>query len=90
MTATYTAVFPLARRAQQFAMTIERDGWYAYDVERTGRTVTWEADLIPSASYDEAPDPGFVYLQDMLLTVGYYGSDASRRATLNGVRAPAS
>lgn len=77
---TYTAWFPVMARATAFAARLREDGWYVEKVEQKGRTVTFQT--------DRPTDPE--YTADMLLTVGYFGSDERRKATLNGVKAPMS
>ena len=72
----FTAVFPLVKRAVEFTGWLDRSN-IAY--EQKGRTVTFTA-----------PDYEPIEFGDYLLTVGYYGSDIKRKATLNGVKAPIS
>lgn len=75
---TFTAVFPLVARAEAFVEAMTTKNWYVTNVVRKGRTVTFQTDR------PTEPD----YFADMVLTVGCYGSDQRRKATLNGVKAP--
>lgn len=75
----FTATFPLVKRAEDFAERIAEGGFSAEAVVRKGRTVTWN-------STSDSED----YFLDLLETVGYYGSDERRKATMNGVKAPMS
>jgi hypothetical protein len=82
----FTAVFPKASQAAKFAERLTEPGWWATNVERSGRTVTF--DSAPPAGSITTP---FEHFADMLDTVGFYGSaPTGRKATLNGVKAPAS
>lgn len=84
---TWTAVFPLVDRAKEFEARMNEPGWWVTDVVRKGRTVTFTPAL-PEGNdlYNNLS----TYFGDMLMTVGYYGSDMRRKATLNGVKAPMS
>lgn len=81
---TLTAVFPLVERAKQFVAHVTnpdgttKPGWHLTDVKRTGKTVTWTV----------GPDASSHHFSDLLETVGAFGSDQRRKATLNGVTAP--
>ena len=83
--AEWTAQFPLVKYAEEFAARISEPGWWAVDVKQKGRTVTFTHYVPESAAASLYGSDGFA---DMLQTVGYYGSTQSRKATLNGVRAP--
>jgi hypothetical protein len=83
-----TAVFPLVRDAVAFVARLSEEPgkWWYVDgsLKLTGKTVTWTADERATAHFGE-------YVMDMLGTVGYYGSaPTGRKATLNGIKAPAS
>lgn len=94
---TYTARFPMADRASSFACRVsdEPDGWGVKHIVHKGRMVTWVANPVERAIArcktsgfsldDNAIYPGgpeFSYFHDLLETVGYYGSDQRRRASL--------
>jgi hypothetical protein len=81
----FVAKFPLVERAVGFAKRIQEPGWWAYDVVQKGRTVTFKAQTPEGYEERNVPDQLF---RDYLLTVGGYGSDQYRKATLNGVPAP--
>ena len=85
MPTTWTAVFPLVDRAKDFEARMNEGGWYLKDVARKGRTVTFTPDLPADTDLTLS-----MYFGDMLGTVGYFGSDTRRKATLNGVKAPVS
>lgn len=81
------AEFPLVNRAVKFAERIsDPASWYALNITRHGRTVEWDADTTRFGPGNDL----WHYTMDMLETVGYYGSDERRKATLNGMRAPMS
>lgn len=76
----FTAQFPLAGRAAGFAEKIAESGWSATNIVRSGRTVTFETPTPPDESPVNSPMTRFF---DYLETVGYCGSDQSRKATLS-------
>lgn len=82
---SHTAVFPLVADATSFAERIRMPGWWVANVKQKGRTVTWDDDYPADADITHAEGEA-----DMLLTVGYYGSNTRRKATLNGRKAPMS
>lgn len=82
----YTAKFPLVDRAKRFADRINEPGWWAENVVQQGRTVTWDVAFPDNVDNESRRS----YLGDMLESVGYYGSDDRRKATLNGLTAPVS
>lgn len=83
----FVAEFPLARYAAAFAAKISGPGWWARDIVQKGRKVTFSATT--PAGYEEAEHNGPNQLfMDYLGTVGAFGSTQSRKATLNGVKAP--
>lgn len=84
MTYTFTARFPLAERAERFAARLAEPGWWAADVVQKGRTVTFT--VTPPDGFTEGREQVF---RDYLETVGYYGSDQSRKATLSVDEGPA-
>ena len=79
------AEFNLVRHAEQFAARILEPGWWAVDVVRSGRKVTWMSDIPADVVADRSS-----YLMDLRETVGFYGSTGVRRARLNGVPCPIS
>lgn len=81
-TMEYVAKFPDVAGATSFADRMNEGGWYLTNVVRKGRTVTFTGPV--------RTEDGYSYLGEMLGTVGYYGSTQSRKATLNGHRAPMS
>lgn len=85
----YTAQFKLVKDAIAFEIRITEPGWWATNVSRTGKVVTWEANIPDRGEYAITTERQ--YFLDMLETVGYFGSaPTGRKATLNGVIAPAS
>jgi len=81
-TATFTAWFPLVERAKSFTARITEPGWWATNVVQKGRTVTFEVDV---ETLTDSQTTLAEYACDMRQTVGYYGSDERRFATLDGV-----
>jgi len=78
----FTAVFPTVAAAKSYAEALASPGNWVANVTQKGRTVTFEK-AIPEGREDDG-----YYFQDQLERVGYYGSTQSRKATLNGVKAP--
>lgn len=74
----FTATFPLAGRAKDFAEKIGERGWWAQDIQQKGRVVTF---AVKTPAPGAATSPTQLFL-DYLETVGYCGSDQSRKATL--------
>jgi hypothetical protein len=83
----FEAKFPLAERAERFAQRIAEPGWWAFEVVHKGRTVSFKVQT--PEGFEEAPynGPNQVFW-DFLGTVGSFGSDQRRKATLDGVPAP--
>lgn len=82
----FVAQFTKVRDAEAFAVRIAEDGWYVVpgSIERKGRTVTFAWDGRGEGGRSQ-------HFQDMLETVGYFGSPPQGPvATLNGVKAPRS
>lgn len=79
---TFTAKFLTVADAKRYAEALAEPGNWAKDIVQKGRTVTFEKD-IPEGREDDG-----YYFNDQLERVGYYGSTQSRKATLNGVKAP--
>lgn len=91
----YTAVFPRADRADAFYARITEPGWSAFNVKHIAgrRKVEWDADPVASNGGQEEAygvPVAWTYFNDMLETVGYYGSDQSRKATLQASAGPGS
>jgi len=80
-TITLDIQFPLADRAEAFAKRVSEDGWWTVKVDHKPgrRRVVWTTE---NRSTD-LTDAQFV--QDAALTVGYYGSDQSRKAMVTWV-----
>lgn len=91
---TYTAKFPptmsafTARRqpgavsAAAFAARLAEGGFHAENIKHSRATVTWTVNFTNMASTPAE------YFADLRETAGYYGSTASKKATLNGVSCP--
>ena len=88
-----TAQFPVEERAEAFYDRLVRDaaGFYAKDIARHDKTVTWTLDfdamMVKIEEYGLSAvieDPVADYVQGMRQTVAHYGSDFVRRALLNG------
>lgn len=90
-TYAFTARFPLSARAEAFAARITEPGWWATDVVQKGRTVTFSVTVPDDYTvYDTGPATGGAQIEsDYRETVGYYGSDQSRKATLSRDEGPA-
>lgn len=84
MPETFTAKFNAVADAERYAEALAKPGNWATNIVQKGRTVTFEKDIPESAG----PEPHRWYFNDQLERVGYYGSTQSRKATLNGVKAP--
>lgn len=80
----FTAKFLSVEAAVRYAESIRQPGNWATNVVQKGRTVTFDK-AIPEGVDSDAHR---FYFQDQLEKVGYYGSTQSRKATLNGVKAP--
>lgn len=81
----FNAEFASARNAASFALRITEGGWHIVtgSIIRRGKVVTWE--------WTGEGGNRSEYFQDMLETVGYYGSaPTGRKARMNGVQAPVS
>lgn len=88
-----TAQFPVEERAERFhdRLVAEAAGFFAKDIARHGKSVEWTLDFEALvAKLDEygllhiTPDPVGDYCEGMRKTIAFYGSDAVRRALLNG------
>jgi hypothetical protein len=82
-TAEYTALFPKTESAVSFAANLSKPGNWAVNIVQKGRKVTWDA-AIPEGTDCSKGE----YLQDSLERAGYFGSTQSRKATVNGIKAP--
>lgn len=82
--ADFTAVFPKVAYAVSFVENLRNPGNWVTNVVQKGRTVTWDSDTSRwPADYSK-----FDALQDALERAGYFGSEQSRKATVNGHKAP--
>ena len=76
MTTTIDITFPLAERAEEFARRVTEPGWWTINIEHTKgrRRVVWTTE---NRSHDLTDEMHFLECLD---TIGYYGSDMSRKA----------
>lgn len=80
----FVAKFLSVADAVRYAEKLREPGNWATNIVQKGRTVTFDK-AIPEGVDSDAHR---YYFQDQLERVGYYGSTMSRKATLNGIKAP--